>query len=299
MKNNNLRDLLKQFVPPILIKVSSDLCKRSVKSGNILTLPVIERRGSRLIVVGNGPSLNMTFSRYRNVLCTSDCLMVNESAMSPLFESIKPLIYMLVDPKYYIDKGYESYRKTLVSLVSALVQKTSWPMTIIMPKRAMGCYALEIFKKNSDITVLFYEDSWQLPNGMTKFEAWDRNLICPPTQTVLNTAVWFSIYCGYDETYLIGADTSFLADLRVDQETNILYTEDTHFYNNKEVYGDNYDNVKKRRPIGTKLHEELFSIGTALKDYWDMKAYADWKGVKVYNASEYSWIDAFERKKLK
>lgn len=32
---------------------------------------------------------------------------------------------------------------------------------------------------------------------------------------------------------------------------------------------------------------------------YDLKEYADYKGLKVYNASEYSWINVFERKKLK
>jgi hypothetical protein len=222
--------------------------------------------------------------------------MVNFSANSDLYEKIRPSFYLLVDPAYYHMPNHLS--ESLRALFDAIVTKTVWPMKIIMPRCAQGCYAMERFKENYNLEVLFYEDGWQLPKGLSKFEAWDKNLICPPAQTVLNTAVWLSIYLGYKETYLVGADTSFLADLRVDQETNILYTEDTHFYSNKDVYGDNYDSVKNRRPIGTKLHEELFSIGTALKDYWDMKAYADWKGVKVYNASEYSWIDAFERKKL-
>ena len=90
-----------------------------------------------------------------------------------------------------------------------------------------------------------------------------------------------------------------MADLHVDQETNIVYSIDTHFYSNDQLPVDDYDKKNHRRTFGTKLHEEYFTAGIALRDYWAMREYADWKGVKVYNASEYSWIDAFERKKLK
>ena len=171
-------------------------------------------------------------------------------------------------------------------------------MNIILPYKAKGGYATKCFAQNPKIRILFYEDGNRIPGNISLMEAWDKNLITPPGQTVLNTAVWLGIYWGYKETYLIGADTSFVADLHVDQETNIVYSIDTHFYSSKEVALDDFDEKNHRRTFGTKLHEEYFSAGIALRDYWAMREYADWKGVKVYNASEYSWIDAFERKKL-
>lgn len=288
------KPLIQLFVPPIYYKVKHWLCPK--KQAELCPLPKNEHQGDRMIVIGNGPSLNKTIELYESQLHKADCIMVNFSANSDLYEKIKPSFYLLVDPAFYQMPNH--HYDSLCALFDAIVTKTTWPMKIIMPKCAQGCYAKERFKGNPNLEVLFYEDDWQLPTDMSKFEAWDKNLISPPAQTVLNTAVWLSVYWGYKETYLVGADTSFLADLRVDQETNILYTEDTHFYSNKEMYGNSYDNVRQRRPIGTKLHEELLAIETALKDYWDMKEYAEWKGVKVYNASEYSWIDAFERKKL-
>lgn len=290
-----IKTIIQLLTPPILYKVKQTFCPK--KEIDLHPLQKLKHQSDRMVVVGNGPTLNKTMELYEPQLQEADGIMVNFSANSDLYERIRPAYYLLVDPAYYTMPNH--LYDSLCALFDAIVKKTTWPMKIIMPKCAKGCYAIERFKENSNIEILFYEDGWMIPKEMSKYEAWDKNYISPPAQTVLNTAVWLSIYWGYKETYIVGADTSFLADLRVDQETNILYTEDTHFYSNKDVYKDSYDSIKKRRPIGTKLHEELFSIGTALKDYWDMKKYADWKGVKVYNASEYSWIDAFERKKLK
>lgn len=257
----------------------------------------IECKGDKIIVIGNGPSLNKTMELYGDVVLETPCIMVNYSANSDLYEKIKPSFYLLVDPAYYQMPNhlYES----LCALFNAIVTKTTWPMTVVMPNRAKESHAVQRFKENANLRILFYEDGWQLPKGVPKFEAWDKNLTCPPAQTVLNTAVWLSVYWGYKETYIIGADTSWHAELKMDQETNELYTIDTHFYDNKAVCGELYDEKQNRRPIGTKLHEELFAEATALKEYCELREYAEWKGVKVYNASEYSWIDAFERKKLK
>lgn len=290
---------LKQFIPPICCQVYNSLIKKTPKKPEISPLTIPKITNDKLIIIGNGPSLNSTMEKYEKEVCSSECLMVNEAALTSLYYLIKPSIYLLVDPKFYLSKGYESYQETLKSLVDVIISKTDWTMKIIMPCNANGSYAVQRFKENANIDVMFYENCWDSPYLMSKLEAWDKNLIAPPAQTVLNTAVWLSIYWGYKETYLIGADTSFVADLHVDQETNIVYSIDTHFYSTKEVALDDFDIKNNRRTFGTKLHEEYFSAGTALKDYWDMKAYADWKGVKVYNASEYSWIDAFERKKLK
>ena len=290
------KEFLLLFVPPIFFRLKKSLFPK--QEIDYCSIPKINRSGDKMIVIGNGPSLNKSIELYGDIISQTTCMMVNESCMTPLFETIKPAFYFLVDPVYYDDENNKHYVPTRNDVIDSLISKTIWPMSIIMPKYARGCNLVERLRANNNIKVLYYETNWKIPNNLTQYEAWDENLVIPPGQTVLNTAVWLSIYWGYPETYLIGADTSFLADLRVDQETNVLYTVDTHFYSNEEVYKERYDSQKQRRPVRTNLYTELFSIGTALKAYWELRGYADWKGVKVYNASEYSWIDAFERKKL-
>ena len=295
---NSFKKIVKQFVPPILISAIHCAYKKK-RSADVDTLLKKDGNGNRLIVIGNGPSLNMTFAKYEKELCSTECLMVNESAMTPLYVAIKPCYYMLVDPKYYKDNGYEFYHKTLESLTATIVEKTTWQMKIIMPKSAKGSYTTERFKANSNLEVLYYEDGWQIPEGMTQFEAWDKNIIGPPAQTVLNTAVWLSIYWGYKETYLIGADTSFIQDIYVGQKDNVLYTVDTHFYKNKDVYDCDFEPEKHGRKFGMDMEKFLDSVYKMFQSYKELRQYADWKMVKVYNASEYSLIDCFERKKLR
>lgn len=285
------------FIPPICYKLIRCIHSTNTTT-NCVFLPKRHGKGDRMIIVGNGPSLNTTMQKYADILCSTECMMVNHSADSDLFEKIKPSVYVLVDPLWF-DPKRKLFENTIPFTLQTIKEKTQWAMTLVVPFSAKGSLALRVFETNPFIVIEYFNDAWQLPNGVSKFEAWDKNLVSPPGQTVLNTCVWLSLYWGYKETFLVGADTSFLADERIDQETNEVYTIDTHFYNNEQVYKDeSLFNKEHRRVIPTKFHEELISVATALKGYWDMRDYADWKGLKVYNASEYSWIDAFERKKL-
>lgn len=296
MKGAKCKDIVKLFIPPIYYKLKRKFNAEVIETQN--SLPKRSGIGNKMIIIGNGPSLNITMQKNASIVCGSDCMMVNHSAVSELFEKIKPIVYVLVDPLWF-DEKRKLFEDTIPQTLQTIRTKTKWNMTIVVPDSAKGSQATLMLAENPFITIEYFDNSWRLPKGMSKFEAWDKNLIPPPGQTVLNTCVWLSLYWGYKETYLIGADTSFLADERIDQETNEVYTIDTHFYNNEEIYKDiDLFDKEHRRVIPTKFHEELISVATALKGYWDMREYADWKGLKVYNASEYSWIDAFERKKL-
>lgn len=286
---------IRLFLPPILGVIKRRLFSRN-KETDLIPLPQRKHLTERMVVLGNGPSLQTTIELYSTELRSYECMAVNYFAISELYDLIRPAVYVLMDPIFFTFPS--SVEKTVLSLYDNLVNKTTWSLTLVMPVQAKDSFVVSKLSENSRISVEFVGGCYEVPNGFSKYEAWDHNVLFPPSQTVLNTCVYLSIYWGYPETFLVGADTSFLADLRVDQETNELYTIDTHFYK-KDLYKDPIYDKNNRRVIGTTLHEELQSIATALSAYWDLKFYADWKGVKVYNASEYSWIDAFERKKLR
>lgn len=291
----SVKEFIQLFIPPVFYKVKGILCHK--QTPKVESLPMRERKGDKLIVIGNGPSLNKTMELYGDVVCRSECVMVNFSANTSLFEKIRPSIYMLVDPAWFNPQNHAI--ESINACIESIVKKTAWSMTIVMPHRAKGSIVIEPFCTNPNIKVLFYEDGWKLPKGMSQFEAWDKNLVCPPGQTVLNTAVWLSVYWGYSETYLIGADTTWMENSRMDQTNNKLYEYDTHFYASQEVYGD----MKTRQKndlhyLNVTYSQSLMEMYNVIHGYEELEEYAKWKGVKVFNASEYSWIDAFERKKL-
>ena len=289
------KDILKLLMPPVFSIIWHKINKQKIIQS---PLPQIIHNSDKIVIIGNGPSLRESVKKYKNQIVESDSIAVNFFASSELFEELKPNFYLFADPAFF--NIPENQKSSIDFLFNNIVIKTKWPMKIIVPLSAKGAALLSNLDNNKNIDLLYYFNSWQEIDRLTKFEAWDQNLIGPPAQNVLNVALYLALFWNYKETYLIGADSSFLEDLRIDQETNEIYSVDNHFYNRKEVYRDKkLLNSKLGRPMsGWTLHGLIYAYAKMFDGYFELKKYADYKGLSVYNASEYSWINVFERKKL-
>jgi hypothetical protein len=285
------------ITPPII----PEILRRMKKTPNFISygnpLPQIKHKSEKIIIMGNGPSLNISIEKYEDIIKNNDCIVVNCFAMTPFYEMLRPSIYTLADPAYFTGRG--EFKNTVQELLQQIVKKTSWSIRLIIPKSVEDSPFVKALQTNNNINILPYNDTTRIPNGMNPYCAWDGNISTPPIQTILNLCIYLSLYWGYPETYLIGADTSFISNLRVHQENNQLYSVESHFYKNEEVYRDQdlFDRTKMR-PLHTPLWQELQAITNVFKNYEDLRKYADYKKLKIYNASEYSWIDAFERRTL-
>lgn len=295
-----IKDIVYLLVPPIFNILKNKLLNRDKQFAAkelVSTIGDITPTCDKLVVIGNGPSLNDSIKEQKNAIIANDCIVVNQFCKTDYYTEIKPKYYLLADPAYFCDivNLTSGLKDIVLSLREKLVSKTTWDIYLIVPSSAERSEFLKAIKKNSFIHVYFYNTvNVVFPTSLQKkYESWDNNLISPPAQTCINTCVWLGIFLRYKKIYLIGADTTWIELLHVDQETNELYTIDSHFYGEKKVvlYADNEGKVPQ------KLHDELNCISRALSAYWDLKGYADYAGVKVFNASKYSLIDAFERKK--
>ena len=287
------KEFIKLFIPPIYYKIKYRLEKLMLKPA--IPLPKIVHDKQRMVVIGTGPSLNKTMELYGDRLGDYDCLMVNFSARTPLYEKIRPQYYMMADPGFLHN---QNVRESVDKLVVDIRNKTTWPMTVVMSDRLKLWDGGARMSQNKNITVLYYSTKWTEAKNKELFRVWDKNKGYPPAQTVLTTCVWFSIYQGYKETYLVGADTSFIQDIYVGQNDNVLYTIDRHYYQNQDVCPSELEKEKGGRKFDTDMEGILSDVHTMFKEYKLLKRYAEWKGVSIYNASEYSMIDCFERKKL-
>ena len=289
----SLRELLRLFIPPMYYNIKHRLEKLRLEPA--IPLPKISHSNDRLVIIGNGPSLNKTMELYELQILGADTIMVNFSARTPLYEKIRPKYYLMADSGFMDN---QSARESVDKLVEDICHKTTWPMTVVMPDRLKLWDGGSRMSQNKNITVLYYSTKWTEAKNKELFRVWDKNKGYPPAQTVLTTCVWFSIYQGYKEIYLVGADTSFIQDIYVGQNDNVLYTIDRHYYQNQDVCPSELEKEKGGRKFGTDMEGILGDIHTMFEEYKLLKRYAEWKGVSVYNASEYSMIDCFERKKL-
>lgn len=294
-----LKKIIKLLIPPIIPKLARKMRGTTKVSLMESPLPQIKHHSEKMVLIGNGPSLTKSVELYKNEIIKHDRIAANFFASSDYYEQLQPNFYLFADPAFF--EVPDNQKQSIAALFDALIKKTCWPLDLIVPYASKGAPLLDTLKKNSNIHVDYFFTSEQDIGDLPKYEAWDKNYTCPPYQNVMNLAIYLSLYWGFPETYLVGVDMSSLEDIRVDQETNELFSIDRHFYNNKDVYTDKklFDDRRGRIRSDWKLHEYIYAFGRMFEYFYDLKKYADYKGLKVYNASEYSWINVFERKKLK
>lgn len=298
-KKMNIKSVLKLFIPPVFISLGKNLLKKRTGSKRpyISTINQIEKKSDSICILGNGPSLKETFNKYLDVLKTKECIVVNFFCKTDYYNIIKPKFYLLADPAFFGDT--ETYsddlKQRIISFWDVFLSKTDWDINLIVPDYAKNTNFGQKCSTNTFVHLFYYNTSDNSKNtDQSKFELWDKNLIDVPAQTCLNTCLYIGIFLRYKEIYLVGADTNWVELLHVDQKTNEVYTMDSHFYGTvrRTLYADTESKIPQ------KLHDELFCIGNSLEAYWELNSYSEYAGVKVYNASEYSLIDAFERRNL-
>ena len=250
------------------------------------------RTSDRLYLLANGPSLVEDLRRNREIMASADKLVVNFMALDARFEEIKPNIYLLADPVYFsaLEKLDSKLKDKIDRLRRALV-KVYWPMTLVIPHTALGSELVRIVSVNKTISIMHYWAGVPCPENIVDFKGWYENRYSAPGQTVMNTAVYLGILWKYPRVVLLGADTSFHAMIHVDQETNYMYIEDEHFYGTEKKYMF----MDAAHKIHDRMSRQLRSIATAFAWYDKLREFADWAGVRIINASSFSWIDAFER----
>lgn len=300
-----LYEIANLVMPPICMKVlhrclkneNSERYIKKLQKKNISTVGQIPKQSEKLIVIGNGPSLTKSIENYKEEICKYDCIVVNLFCESEYYKELKPKCYLLADPVFFgkLETYADWQRNKIKGFIESIVLNTTWNINLIVPNFAIGSEFIEEIQKNCFIHPYYYNPYNLVQcNENNDFSLWDKNLIAPPAQTCLNTCVWLGIFLRYKETYIIGADSNWLELIHVDQETNELYITDSHFYGQKrqKMFKD------PTGKIPLTIGEELNSESNTFKNYSKLKGYSDYAHVKVFNASEYSLVDAFERKKI-
>ncbi|MFM7565257.1 MAG: hypothetical protein ACKO4K_00770 [Flavobacteriales bacterium] len=251
-----------------------------------------------LLILGNGPSLNVTLQENSaDSLRFFDLMAVNNAANAELFTTLKPRYYLLnavtyFQPDeelndYYIDQNKELYAN--------LEQKTTWKMTLLLPFRAKQSLAVQgLLASHATIDAAFFN---QTPiEGLsfwTKFGyRWGWGM--PRPHNVLIPSLMVGARLGYTKMVIVGADHSWLSDLTVNENNESLLRH-VHFY---DTEGSQPMKVEDRINRPRRLHEILHKFYLSFSGYWQIKSFAETEGICIYNASKVSMIDAFERKRM-
>jgi hypothetical protein len=289
-----IKAVIKQCIPPILLSIIRVLRN---KFRFYSTIHKHIKKGDTLFVLGNGPSLKEQLENSLSIITSAPVLCVNHFASSEYFEKIKPSVYVGIDPGLFMPTNEKEVNEQSIALWNTLRLKTQWNMDIVIPSQFRNNERIIPLKENPYINLLFVNmvDCSPYWNDKNRFKLFNKNKIAFPAMNVLNTSLGLAIFWKYKNIVLLGADSSWHEDIELDQQTNILYTVDPHFYKDVQkriVY------IDTEAKIQAKVHEIFDCLKIAFESYWLLKKYADFNSVSVFNGSGKSWIDAFERKSI-
>ncbi len=252
-------------------------------------LPGNLKNSDELVILANGPSLNATVSGHREFLENKTLLAVNFSACSPMFTDLKPEIYLIADPLFWL------VPEKMNSLFGSLAKNTGWPLHLFMPVRALCEKEWQnIIKTNPNIQIHLYNTT-----PVEGFKRWAnflyrKGLGVPRPHNVLIPSIATGLRLPFRRIYLAGADHSWLPEINVTENNQVLMHQ-KHFYDNSSSKADT---VKQEDLNPARLHTILYHMHVAFKAYFTLLDYARTLDKEIINITPGSFIDAFPRLKL-
>lgn len=252
-------------------------------------LPASFKNNEELLILANGPSLNRTIEDSADFVSTKTLLAVNFFATSPLFEQLRPELYLIADPLFWIVPQKREM------LFGSLAKKVSWPIAVFIPHRARKCREWQtMLAQNPHITVYVYNTT---PiDGFPAFAhfIFSKRWGVPRPHNVLIPSIAMGLQLPFSKIYLAGADHSWLPEINVTDD-NVVLMHQKHFYDQGKSEAAT---VTKENLKSAPLYTILYHMYVAFKSYFVLQAYAETKQKEVINVTPGSYIDAFKRLKI-
>ncbi|HWZ23095.1 MAG TPA: hypothetical protein VNW06_10605 [Cytophagaceae bacterium] len=245
------------------------------------------------IVLGNGPSLKDSIEENEAIVKSKILFCVNHFSKSTYYSVYQPENYILLDPAFFKQK-----QNPLVIETFKAIKEATWKMNLFVPyiyKKDIDI--LDIKKKYTNINVVTYNYSILSGFEWINFFFYKRKLAMPQFYNVLGAAIFLSLNMGFKKIWVVGAEHSWFTEVEVDSDNNI-FLRDKHFYDK----GNSGERVFLKDPhhkgkVQMGVYFQYLSL--SFMPYYVLEKYSKYLNASIYNASETSYIDAFERKKMK
>lgn len=263
------------------------LAKVALLSRPVSRPPRASKAGDKIIILGNGPSLRQTVGENIDTLRAMPSVAVNFMANTPEFEQIKPDYYVLADPLFFSGTEHENVASLWRNLA-----RVRWPMCLCVPRKMLA-KTKKLLSEAPSVKIVPFNFVGAEGFGRLENVLYSSRLAMPRPRNVLIPAIMIAISAGYSEIWLCGADHSWLETVRVTDANHVVSVQ-PHFY------ADSSKELKRSEEEyrGLHLHDILMSFYIAFSAYHRIKRYAESRGIRIYNATPGSYIDAFPRKMI-
>ena len=235
-------------------------------------------------VLGNGPSLKDDLEHGRVRLDGNDVMCVNMFCWDASFWVVKPRFYFLIDGNLFNPTKQRQIEK--VDGIIDSLNNVDWDMYLMISSGTVSGSKLLRSIKNEHIKIIRINST--SVSGFRGFRHWiyRQRLGMPHCQTVVNFAICVAINMHYENIYLYGVDHTWTRDLYVD-ENNVVYDGVRH------VYDKNLTRVKKDHNFAKMLGQ----FAKMFKAHYLLEEYSKSEGVKIWNCSSDTFLDAYDRLK--
>lgn len=278
----------------ILNKIQSAAGKLGATLASFIKIPIMSRRPSpksrdrkdTIIIMGNGPSLRDAMEQDRDVLMSYPRLAVNLSALTPDFRDLRPDYYILADIAFFLKE-----KTGKVPQLWEALRSVDWQMTLFLPATARKMPEVKSLPAN--ITLKFYNLTPAEGFRCVMHPLYDSGLAMPRPRNVLIPSIISSMREGFKKIVLIGADHNWSKTLWVTERNRVVSVQ-PHFYKDDDAELRRAEEIFKN----VHIHDVYENYAIAFRSYFNVKAYADRRGVEILNATPGSFIDAFPRIRL-
>jgi hypothetical protein len=247
-------------------------------------------------ILGNGPSFRKSFEQNCELFKTNTLFCVNNFPSSLEYEILKPQNCVFLDPGYFPD-DIKTMHPELFKTIENIVSKTQWPINLFLPVLAKNAKHLtDISLTNKNVKIYFF--NYTVIKGFPFFKnfLFKKNLGMPLCQNVLGASIYLALNMGYKKVYLLGADHTVGKNIFVDDNNELCMLHE-HFYSDGKKTVTSVYNPKVSKNKLNLAGFYMLCVKT-FQTYYEIEEYAKYLKAKIYNATEGSFIDAFERRKL-
>ncbi len=270
------------------------LLKIALRSKLLIRLPA--PKSPRLIIMGNGPSLKTEIKNHGDLLAEATTLGVNYFANTEAYTTIKPDLYMLSAPDFWVDQVSDRHKRLRDQLLADIISQTDWPMQLFIPvagvKSAYLKQQMRQFPANIEV-ISFNPTPVEGLQSVNHF-CFKNNWGMPRPHNVIIPSLMLAINIGYREIGLIGVEHSWLPEITV-TEDNVALVHQKHFYDSGSSKSRPMHKINRPR----RLHEILEKFMLAFQAYHTIEAYAQSRQIQIFNCTAGSYIDAFKRRGIR
>jgi len=256
--------------------------------------PALEKKDKNCLILGNGPSLEKSINDNKDSLKKMTILSVNYFAETSLFKILKPSLYVVNAPEMWRDDVDKVFVDKGEKLFKTIAAEAHWQMDFFIPYMAKKFTRWQkILAQNENIRINYFNST---PiEGFREFRYFSYNLYLgmPRPHNVLIPSLMLSLNLKFKKIYLFGADHSWLKDISVTEDNEVLL-------NQKHFYDKDTSKAKSMHHLGKgkrKMHEVLQKFVHAFQGYFEINNYSIYRGQEIINCTEGSYIDAFKRSK--